>query len=158
MIFGPHILNVSIDFFSQKCGLCASLGRSRPHKTLSVKCTFGLCSRAFHVTCGLAAGCLFQAGDRPGHISVSCLQHVGVFNVKIQGKQGKSRTRQALDLPDLVVGDLALAKHKVTRRFYWAEVVQVDRKRLLEVDFDDGSFSDELKPEDIMVRLSFALA
>ena len=141
----------SITWF-QKCELCASLGRSRPSFTICVQCSVEGCVRSFHVTCGLAAGSRFQADNRPGHIYVNCVRHASVANTKSQGKQRKSTIRRSEDLFDLNVGDLVLAKHKVTRRYYWTKVIHVLRKRRFEVDFDDGSFSDDLLPEDIMVR------
>ena len=64
--------------------------------------------------------------------------------------QQRAESRQQDDLPDLQIASFALAKHK-NKRFYKAKVVHVDRKRLYEVDFDDGSFSEDLLPEDIAV-------
>ncbi|GFS05830.1 lysine-specific demethylase 4C, partial [Elysia marginata] len=136
------------------CELCASLRRSRPQNTVCVQCTFAGCVRSFHVTCGLVAGNKFQAGDRPGHIFVACQRHTSVINSNSRGKQAKSRIRQAEFLSNVNVGDPVLAKHKGKGRFYWAQVIHVTRKRHCEVDFDDGSFSDDLLLEDIMVRLT----
>ncbi|RUS80961.1 hypothetical protein EGW08_011281 [Elysia chlorotica] len=138
--------------YKLKCELCASLGRSRPASTVCVQCSEDGCVRSFHVTCGLAAGCRFQAGDRPGHIDAICMRHATFINAKGQSKPRKSTIRRAEDLFDINVGELALAKHKTTRRYYWAKVVDVLKKRQLEVDFDDGSFSEDILPEDIMGR------
>ena len=64
--------------------------------------------------------------------------------------QPRSESRPLDSLQDLIVGEAALAKHK-NKRFYKAKVTQVERNRLLEVDFDDGSYSEDLLPEDIAV-------
>lgn len=46
-----------------------------------------------------------------------------------------------------------IAKHK-NGRYYHATIMEVQRNRLYEVDFDDGSVSDDLLPEDIVVSIS----
>ncbi|WAR22970.1 KDM4B-like protein [Mya arenaria] len=52
------------------------------------------------------------------------------------------------ELQPISVGDRVIAKHKNTR-FYNAEVLDVRDHTFYRVDFDDGSFSDDLYPEDI---------
>ena len=53
-------------------------------------------------------------------------------------------------LDDLFVGNVVVAKHK-NGRFYHSSIVAVVRHKLYEVDFDDGSVSYDLLPEDIVV-------
>lgn len=53
-------------------------------------------------------------------------------------------------LDDLNLGRQVIAKHK-NGRYYHANIVEVQRHRMYEVDFDDGSVSDDLLPEDIVV-------
>lgn len=48
------------------------------------------------------------------------------------------------------VGDRVIAKHK-NGRFYEGDVVDMKDQLFCEVDFDDGSFSDNMYPEDIEV-------
>ncbi|GFO41520.1 lysine-specific demethylase 4c [Plakobranchus ocellatus] len=139
------ITPIAPERYKLKCELCAPLSQLNPLRTACVQCSFGRCFRSFHVTCGLAAGAVFQAGDWPWPIHIACLRH----NDGGHGKQDLA-IRRPEELCDLNVGDTALAKHKVNRRFYWAEVVEVTRKRLYEVDFDDGSFSEDLLPSDIV--------
>lgn len=49
-------------------------------------------------------------------------------------------------------GDKVIAKHK-NGRYYQCKIVDTDQQIFCEVDFDDGSFSNDLLPEDIKVSL-----
>ena len=61
----------------------------------------------------------------------------------------QSKQRQ---LNDLYVGSQVIAKHK-NGRYYHATITEVARYKLYEVDFDDGSVSFDLLPEDIVVSI-----
>jgi len=52
----------------------------------------------------------------------------------------------------LTEDDKVIAKHKNTR-FYLADVLGSRDQTFYEVDFDDGSFSKDLYPEDIHVSV-----
>lgn len=54
------------------------------------------------------------------------------------------------EMSNLKVGDKVYAKHKNTR-YYKATVVKIERQIFCLLDFDDGSFSDDTFPEDIVV-------
>uniref|UniRef100_A0AAQ5XRJ3 [histone H3]-trimethyl-L-lysine(9) demethylase n=1 Tax=Amphiprion ocellaris TaxID=80972 RepID=A0AAQ5XRJ3_AMPOC len=51
----------------------------------------------------------------------------------------------------LTVGQKVICKHK-NGRYYQCDVVQLSKETFYEVNFDDGSFSDNLFPEDIVNR------
>jgi len=51
---------------------------------------------------------------------------------------------------ELTVGQKVICKHK-NGRYYQCDVVQLTKETFYEVNFDDGSFSDNLFPEDIVV-------
>ena len=53
---------------------------------------------------------------------------------------------------ELMVGQKVICKHK-NGRYYQCDVVQLSKETFYEVNFDDGSFSDNLFPEDIVVGL-----
>lgn len=55
---------------------------------------------------------------------------------------------------ELTVGQKVICKHK-NGRYYQCDVVQLSKETFYEVNFDDGSFSDNLFPEDIVVLLPF---
>ncbi|KAI8773862.1 uncharacterized protein LOC106060082 isoform X1 [Biomphalaria glabrata] len=130
--------------YKLKCSMCSDVTSDNiNHPTACVQCSFGRCAKSFHVTCGFAAGAKFEISDWPVPIYVSCLKHVTSHN--------KAEGRHLEQLQDLMEGELVIAKHR-NRRFYWAKIVDVCKKRLYEVDFEDGSFSEDLLPEDIECR------
>jgi hypothetical protein len=53
-------------------------------------------------------------------------------------------------LLSITAGQKVISKHK-NGRFYQCEVVRLTTETFYEVNFDDGSFSDNLYPEDIVV-------
>ncbi|KAH0618704.1 hypothetical protein JD844_018134 [Phrynosoma platyrhinos] len=61
------------------------------------------------------------------------------------------RLRAKAALQDLAVGQAVISKHK-NGRFYQCEVINLTKETFYEVNFDDGSFSDNLYPEDIVSR------
>lgn len=52
---------------------------------------------------------------------------------------------------ELAVGQRVICKHK-NGRYYHSEVVELTTATFYEVVFDDGSYSDNLFPEDIEVK------
>jgi len=54
---------------------------------------------------------------------------------------------------ELTVGQKVICKHK-NGRYYQCDVVQLSKETFYEVNFDDGSFSENLFPEDIVVGLA----
>lgn len=54
---------------------------------------------------------------------------------------------------ELTVGQKVICKHK-NGRYYQCDVVQLTKETFYEVNFDDGSFSDNLFPQDIVVSLT----
>lgn len=65
-------------------------------------------------------------------------------------KSAFSSQRAKAALQDLSPGQIVISKHK-NGRFYQCEVVSLAKETFYEVNFDDGSFSDNLYPEDIVV-------
>ncbi len=56
---------------------------------------------------------------------------------------------------ELEVGQMVISKHK-NLRYYSSRVTQVMAQTFYEVMFDDGSFSNDTFPEDIVVSVSNA--
>lgn len=52
---------------------------------------------------------------------------------------------------EISAGQRVICKHK-NGRYYQCDVVQLTKETFYEVNFDDGSFSENLFPEDIVVR------
>lgn len=59
--------------------------------------------------------------------------------------------RNRASLRELVEGQRVICKHK-NGRYYQCDVVELTKATFYEVIFDDGSFSDNLFPEDLVVR------
>jgi jumonji domain-containing protein 2 len=55
------------------------------------------------------------------------------------------------EMTELKLGDKVYAKHKNTR-YYLCNIVNADSQIYYSVDFEDGSFSDDLYPDDLDVR------
>ncbi|XP_059840010.1 lysine-specific demethylase 4A-like [Hypanus sabinus] len=122
-----------------KCFYC----KKRMKKTggCCVQCSHGRCPTSFHVTCAYAAGVIMQPDDWPYVVFITCCRH----KTPSQAERSKSA------LNEIEVGQKVISKHK-NGRFYQCEVVGLSKETFYEVNFDDGSFSDNLYPEDIVSR------
>ncbi|XP_051867370.1 lysine-specific demethylase 4A-like [Pristis pectinata] len=122
-----------------KCFYC----KKRMKKTggCCVQCSHGRCPTSFHVTCAQAAGVIMQPDDWPFVVFITCCRH----KTPSQAERSKSA------LNEIEVGQKVISKHK-NGRFYQCEVVGLSKETFYEVNFDDGSFSDNLYPEDIVSR------
>lgn len=123
-----------------KCYYCNPLHKSDKTTGVSVLCSVGKCTSSFHVTCAYAAGVLFETSDWPFPVYTTCNKH-GAHREKAFAKER--------EMSNLKVGDKVYAKHKNTR-YYKATVVKIERQIFCLLDFDDGSFSDDTFPEDIV--------
>ncbi|KAK3580963.1 hypothetical protein CHS0354_006990 [Potamilus streckersoni] len=103
-----------------------------------VQCSNGRCTLAFHVTCAHAAGVLFETSDWPYPVYFTCPKHISM-------NKEKNKPR---NLRELKKGDKVYAKHRNTR-YYLVDVIDKSAQTLYEIDFDDGSFSNDTLPEDI---------
>lgn len=54
-------------------------------------------------------------------------------------------------LPTIKVGDKVIAKHK-NGRYYTCSVDDIKQQMFCEVDFEDGTYSNNMYPEDVEVR------
>ncbi|XP_046364115.2 uncharacterized protein LOC124140527 [Haliotis rufescens] len=127
--------------FKLKCVYCSPMTKSWSRENTCVQCSNGRCTTAFHTTCAFVAGVVFETSDWPYPVYITCHKHA-------TAPKDKSRTRPVTEVNE---GDRVLAKHK-NGRYYWSEVTDIKRQTYYEVDFEDGSFSDNLFPEDIESR------
>ncbi|XP_040216848.1 lysine-specific demethylase 4A isoform X1 [Rana temporaria] len=123
--------------FRLKCAFCKK--RRKRVAGCCVQCSHGRCPTSFHVSCAQAAGVMMQPDDWPFVVFITCSRH------KPSQNEGKDADR------DIVLGQTVIAKHK-NGRYYQSEVVKLTKETFYEVNFDDGSFSDNLFPEDIVSR------
>uniref|UniRef100_A0A8B9N1N2 PHD-type domain-containing protein n=1 Tax=Accipiter nisus TaxID=211598 RepID=A0A8B9N1N2_9AVES len=97
-----------------------------------IQCSYGRCPASFHVTCAHAAGVRMEPDDWPYVVYITCFR-------------AKSRKKA------ITVGQTVITKHRNTR-YYSCRVIGVTSQLFYEVMFDDGSFSLDTFPEDIVVK------
>ncbi|XP_057268108.1 lysine-specific demethylase 4C-like, partial [Pezoporus wallicus] len=125
--------------WTAKCNLC----RQRIKKTSGacIQCSHGHCPASFHVTCAHAAGVLMEPDDWPYVVYITCFRHK--INQNVRAKACEKGIR---------VGQTVITKHRNTR-YYSCRVIRVTSQLFYEVMFDDGSFSLDTFPEDIVVSI-----
>lgn len=138
---GPIDLSaIPLPRFKLKCAYC----RKRMKREVNgccVQCSHGRCSTAFHPTCAQAAGVLMHPDDWPFIVFITCHRH----RAPVIPERNKD------SLQELAVGQRVICKYK-NGRYYHSEVVEQTTATFYEVVFDDGSYSDNLFPEDIENR------
>ncbi|XP_029308850.1 lysine-specific demethylase 4A-like isoform X2 [Cottoperca gobio] len=138
---GPIDLSaIPLPRFKLKCAYC----RKRMKREVNgccVQCSHGRCSTAFHPTCAQAVGNLMHPEDWPFIVFITCHRH----------KMPLIPERNKASMRELAVGQRVICKYKNTR-YYHSEVVELTTATFYEVVFDDGSYSDNLFPEDIQNR------
>ncbi|XP_035278436.1 lysine-specific demethylase 4A [Anguilla anguilla] len=130
---------IPLQRFKLKCFYCKK--RVRKVAGCCVQCSHGRCPTSFHATCAQAAGVLMQPDDWPFVVYITCWRHRGPLNT----------ARNKAAMRELEVGQKVICKHK-NGRYYRCDVVELTKATFYEVIFDDGSFSDNLFPEDIVNR------
>ncbi|CAJ1064679.1 lysine-specific demethylase 4A-like isoform X2 [Xyrichtys novacula] len=130
---------IPLQRFKLKCYFCKK--RMKKASGCCVQCSHGRCPTAYHPTCAQAARVLMQPGEWPFVVHVTCCRHKGPIPIE----------RNKAAMHELTVGQKVICKHK-NGRYYQCDVVQLSKDTFYEVNFDDGSFSDNLFPEDIVSR------
>ncbi|XP_068599163.1 lysine-specific demethylase 4A-like [Brachionichthys hirsutus] len=130
---------IPLQRFKLKCYYCKK--RMKKASGCCVQCSHGRCPTAYHPTCAQAAGVLMQPDEWPFVVHVTCCRHKGPSQIE----------RNKAAMHELTVGQKVICKHK-NGRYYQCDVVQLSKETFYEVNFDDGSFSDNLFPEDIVNR------
>ncbi|XP_049752735.1 lysine-specific demethylase 4C [Elephas maximus indicus] len=121
-----------------KCMFCRH--RVKKVSGACIQCSYGRCPASFHVTCAHAAGVLMEPDDWPYVVNITCFRHKVNPNVKSKACEKA-----------ITVGQTVITKHRNTR-YYSCRVIAVTSQTFYEVMFDDGSFSRDTFPEDIVSR------
>ncbi|NWU70670.1 KDM4C demethylase, partial [Pterocles burchelli] len=121
-----------------KCIFCRQ--RIKKISGACIQCSYGRCPASFHVTCAHAAGVLMEPDDWPYVVYVTCFRH------KINQNMRAKACEKAI-----TIGQTVITKHRNTR-YYSCRVIGVTSQLFYEVMFDDGSFSLDTFPEDIVSR------
>ncbi|XP_071953991.1 lysine-specific demethylase 4A-like [Antedon mediterranea] len=132
-----NINSISPARFKLKCQYCRSFIKYSPRFGACIQCSVGKCVVSFHVTCAYAAGVIMEPSDWPYPVYSTCLRHMGHKDVVRQ-----------LPLSPLQIGQRVIAKYR-NARYYYADVVHTKDQMFYHVNFEDGSYSDNLFPEDI---------
>uniref|UniRef100_A0A672MSK8 [histone H3]-trimethyl-L-lysine(9) demethylase n=1 Tax=Sinocyclocheilus grahami TaxID=75366 RepID=A0A672MSK8_SINGR len=122
---------IPVQRYKLKCIYCRN--RIKRLSGACIQCSCGRCPTSFHVTCAHAAGVPMEPDDWPYVVFITCHRH-------------QSRSSSAVQ-----VGQTVISKHK-NLRYYSSRVTQVTAQTFYEVMFDDGSFSNDTFPEDIVSR------
>uniref|UniRef100_A0A8C9U7R8 [histone H3]-trimethyl-L-lysine(9) demethylase n=1 Tax=Scleropages formosus TaxID=113540 RepID=A0A8C9U7R8_SCLFO len=118
--------------YKLKCIYCRK--RVKKVSGACIQCSCGRCPTSFHVTCAHAAGVTMEPDDWPYVVFITCHRH--------QSKASKK---------DILLGQTVITKHK-NLRYYTSRVTEITSQTFYEVMFDDGSFSNDTFPEDIVSR------
>ncbi len=71
----------------QKCGYCCGFLADRAAPEVDgglVQCSAGKCTMSYHVTCGHAAGVVFEPGELPYPVYMVCHKHLGNRELKVR--------------------------------------------------------------------------
>uniref|UniRef100_A0A672MH65 [histone H3]-trimethyl-L-lysine(9) demethylase n=1 Tax=Sinocyclocheilus grahami TaxID=75366 RepID=A0A672MH65_SINGR len=125
---------IPVQRYKLKCIYCRN--RIKKLSGACIQCSCGRCPTSFHVTCAHAAGVPMEPDDWPYVVFITCHRH---------------QSRSSISKSELEVGQTVISKHK-NLRYYSSRVTQVMAQTFYEVMFDDGSFSNDTFPEDIVSR------
>ncbi|KAM5190742.1 lysine-specific demethylase 4B isoform 3-T3 [Callospermophilus lateralis] len=119
-----------------KCVYCRK--RMKKVSGACIQCSYEHCSTSFHVTCAHAAGVLMEPDDWPYVVSITCLKH-------------KSGGHAVQLLRAVSLGQVVITKNR-NGLYYRCRVIGSTTQTFYEVNFDDGSYSDNLYPDSITSR------
>ncbi|XP_060037922.1 lysine-specific demethylase 4B isoform X2 [Erinaceus europaeus] len=119
-----------------KCVYCRK--RMRRVSGACIQCSFEHCSTSFHVTCAHAAGVLVEPDDWPYVVAVTCCKH-------------KAAGHGAQLLREVALGQVVITKNR-NGLYYRCRVIGASAQTFYEVNFEDGSYSDNLYPESVTSR------
>lgn len=132
---------IPLQRYKLKCIYCRKRCAGRRQAGACIQCSCGRCPTSFHVTCAHAAGVTMEPDDWPYVVSITCHRH----------QSRSSLAKQRACQKAIALGQTVISKHK-NLRYYSSKVTQVTSQTFYEVMFDDGSFSNDTFPEDIVSR------
>uniref|UniRef100_A0A8B9RQ76 [histone H3]-trimethyl-L-lysine(9) demethylase n=1 Tax=Accipiter nisus TaxID=211598 RepID=A0A8B9RQ76_9AVES len=115
-----------------KCVYCRK--RMKKVSGACIQCSYEHCSTSFHVTCAHAAGVPMEPDDWPYVVSITCFKHKA-----IQFRR------------EVTLGQTVITKNR-NGLYYRCKVIGMTTQTFYEVNFDDGSYSDNVYPESIISR------
>ncbi|XP_068177322.1 lysine-specific demethylase 4C isoform X2 [Antennarius striatus] len=132
---------IPIQRYKLRCIYCRKRCAGKRQAGACIQCSCGRCPTSFHVTCAHAAGVIMEPDDWPYVVSITCHRH------QSRSPSAKQRACET----SIALGQTVISKHK-NLRYYSSKVTQISSQMFYEVMFDDGSFSNDTYPEDIVSR------
>ncbi|XP_010869557.2 lysine-specific demethylase 4B isoform X2 [Esox lucius] len=119
---------------SLKCVYCYK--NSKQMGGACIQCSHDSCSTSFHVTCAHIAGVLMKPADWPYVVSVTCHKH-------------KKNTHKVGARGEFSLGQKVIGRNS-DGWFYPCTIIGMASQTFYEVNYDDGSYCDNLYPENIV--------
>uniref|UniRef100_A0A671UHC5 Lysine-specific demethylase 4B n=1 Tax=Sparus aurata TaxID=8175 RepID=A0A671UHC5_SPAAU len=116
-----------------KCVFCHSKNANQ-NRGACIQCSSEKCATSFHVTCAQIAGVVMTPADWPYVVTVTCHKH----------KRVPPKVR-SIRILVLVIG------RNIDSWYYHCTIVGMATQTFYEVNFDDGSYCDNVHPENILV-------
>ncbi|XP_072449917.1 lysine-specific demethylase 4B [Chiloscyllium punctatum] len=120
-----------------KCVYCRKKVKS--YSGACIQCSYEHCSTSFHVTCAHAAGVVMEPDDWPYVVSIICFKHK------------TTNQNQNQDHWLISVGQMVIAKNR-NGLYYKCKVIGTSAQTFYEINFEDGSYSDNVYPENVVSR------
>uniref|UniRef100_A0A8C7ZI93 Lysine-specific demethylase 4B n=1 Tax=Oryzias sinensis TaxID=183150 RepID=A0A8C7ZI93_9TELE len=118
-----------------RCVFCHSKS-SNQNRGACIQCTYENCATSFHVTCAQIAGVLMKPADWPYVVSVICQKH----------KKTKTATKTS---QGPLLGQTVIGRNRDSW-YYHCTIIGMATQTFYEVNFDDGSYCDNVYPENIV--------
>ncbi|KAM8986858.1 lysine-specific demethylase 4B isoform 2-T2 [Ara ararauna] len=119
-----------------KCVYCRK--RMKKVSGACIQCSYEHCSTSFHVTCAHAAGVPMEPDDWPYVVSITCFKH-------------KAANQNIPFRREVTLGQTVITKNR-NGLYYRCKVIGMTTQTFYEVNFEDGSYSDNVYPESIISR------
>nr|XP_019954052.1 PREDICTED: lysine-specific demethylase 4B-like isoform X1 [Paralichthys olivaceus] len=122
-----------------KCVFCHGKNSS-PNRGACIQCSNENCATSFHVTCAQIAGVVMKPADWPYVVSVTCHRHTKVT----------TKSRSAPKVPSCPNLGQRVIGRNADGWYYHCTIIGMATQTFYEVNFDDGSYCDNLHPENIL--------
>lgn len=122
-----------------KCIYCVGQ-RFRESRGACIQCSHDNCATSFHVTCAQIARVSMAPADWPYVVSVTCHKHKNTQ----KPQRAPPKSPQGPALGQRVIG------RKADGWYHHCTIIGMATQTLYEVCFDDGSYCDNLHPENIL--------